>query len=492
MIHQASLSARFLTHSPSSPVRLLRLALLGGLVFLMACGGGGEDRTAEGTGSVGLVLTDGPVDSDEFQKILVTFTEIVLIGDSGHFTIFEDARGKTVDLRELEDVSKLVAVGRDVPARTFSKIRLVVTEIELVPADGRGSIFPKLPPKLDLNARQTLRVRPGQLLLVQVDMDANKSIHIVETGSGKYVFRPVVFVDVIRGPILGKLVLLEGEVRDLDLQDESFLLCNTHSISRPYAGDRITEHPEERPAAEDFCVEVLVLDDTSIFDENGDPAELSALSNGDDASVLGRFARGSGEALVFEAEVIQQGSPGTAWAIDGVVLSPVTDSRFDMDVDAGQGFVPGTQLAVELQAGTKIFSRRGQELMEDDIGPDLPVRSVGVLVIGVEDFLKASVIVLDLESATREKVFGEIVSKESAGARIELRTADDQIVCADISEQAEVFLLVLEDDGGSFEMIDRADLTVGDDVAVFGLPDDSDGCLDAEKVIVFADAMNGN
>ena len=479
--------------------RPLPLCLLGALALLIACGGGGDSSDSgdsgvdAGSGSVAVIFTDGPVDSDVFEKILVTFTEIILISDSGHFTIFEDRDGKTIDLRELEDVGKLVTLGRAVPARTFSKIRLVVTNVELVPVGGGDSIFPKLPPKIDLNPRQTIRVKRGQLLIVQVDIDGGKSIHIVQTGNDKYIFRSVVFVDIIGGSILGKLVLLDGEVRDLDLGDESFLLCGTHALSKPRGGHRITESAErdfnenDLEDLDDFCVEILA-EGASVFDESGDPAGLDVLMNGEHASVLGRFARWDDERLSFGAEVIQQGS--AARAIDGEVLTTVVGDSFDMATDDGQGFPSGAALEVVLQSGTRIFSRRGRELTESEIQPDVPVRSVGVLVTGVDEFLKASVVVLDVDAMDRDKVIGEIVSKTSTGSRIEVEIEGGGVACVDVPESAEVFEVILEDHGGRLEMIGRSDLEVGDEVGAFGFPDTTDGCLDAEKVIVFADYLN--
>jgi hypothetical protein len=117
---------------------------------------------------------DGPVDPDEFSHIYLTFTGITLIGPDGRVSIFEGE--DTIDLREIEDASTLVTLGRDVPARPYEKIRLDVTKIELVPADGGEPIFPKLPPKIDLNPRETFHVHPGELLIVQIDVDAGKSI----------------------------------------------------------------------------------------------------------------------------------------------------------------------------------------------------------------------------------------------------------------------------------------------------------------------------
>jgi hypothetical protein len=477
---------------PCSRHLLPSLALVASLALALACssggggGGGGGGAQAADEGSVAVLLTDGPVDPAEFEHIFVTFTQIVLIGEPGQVTIF---RGReTIDLRDYEDVGKLVTLGRRVPAGVYEKIRLEVDEIELVPAGGGASIFPKLPPKIDLNPRESFRVRRGRLLLVQLDMDAAMSILIVETGNGGYRFRPVVFVDILEGAVLGKLVLLRGTVEEIDRQAETFLLCDTHPVSRPLGNGRETDYdrdqndPDDR---DDFCVQVAVTDDTSFFDEAGDPALLDDLREGDDASVLGRFRRRNDEDLVFEAAVVQIGDASIA--LDGAALTGVgADDRFSMELDSGQGVVTedGT-LLVQLQDGTRIFSRRGTPLAPQDIEVGDRVRSVGVLSLSaVDDLLKAAYVVVDQEARDHARVDGEITSVANGGASLEV-TNDDGTFCVDVPADAKVFRVTIDGNDGEAEYIDRSDLSVGDQVSVFG---SADGCFEAGAVIVFVEA----
>lgn len=475
------------------PSCVARLAFLASLALALACGssgggggGGGGGSQAADEGSVALLLTDGPVDPTEFEHIFVTFTQIVLIGEPGQVTIF---RGReTIDLRDYEDVGKLVTLGRRVPSGVYEKIRLEVDQIELVPAGGGDSIFPKLPPKIDLNPRESFRVRRGRLLLVQLDMDAGMSILIVETGNGGYRFRPVVFVDVLEGPVLGKLVLLRGTVEEIDRQADTFLLCDTHPVSRPLGNGRQTDYdrdendPDDR---DDFCVEIAVANDTSFFDEAGDPAVFDDLREGDDAAVLGRFRRQNDEDLVFGAEVVQIGDDSIA--LDGTALTQVgADDRFSMELDPGQGVVTedGT-LLVQLQDGTKIFRRRGTPLAPEDIEVGDRVRSVGVLSLSsVDDLLKAAYVVVDEEARSHERLEGEITNVEAGGANLEV-TNDGGTVCVNVPADARVFRVTIDGDDGEAEYIDRSDLRVGDQVNVFG---SSNGCFDAKTVIVFVEA----
>jgi hypothetical protein len=518
------------------PPSLRRLALPGALapallaaaLFGVACGGGGgggggggDGAVAASTGSVGILFTDGPVDPDEFQNIFLTITEILLLSDQGQVSIF---RGRQViDLRDVEDVARLLIVGRGVPARTYTKVRLLVEEIELVPVGGGPSIFPKLPPKIDLNPREDFRVQPGKLLLVQLDVDAGKSLLIVEKGNGGVNFRPVIFVDIVSVPKPGKLVLLQGTIEQIDPAAETFLLCDTHFVSRPGAGERVTsserrrhdEHGDddddegddddgddddgedddgegdddgEHDDRDDFCVRIAPDDDTSYFDPSGDPTDFDALLEGDPASVLGRFQHfDDDEDLVFAPEIVQLGDD--VLALDGVAASEVdADGRFLIELDPGQGIVTedGT-LLIELQEGSKVFRRSGGELDPEDIEVGDPVRASGVLALSSssDDLLKAAFAVVDVSAVETDRLEGEIVAVLPGGGSIDVET-DDGVECVNVPSSAKVFRVTISEDGGSAEAIDRSQLMVGDAVNVFGV---ADGCFDAETLLVFVEEV---
>jgi hypothetical protein len=486
---------------------LVLLAALVALLANVACesggdgdggGGGGSASAGPAPGSVAVVLTDGPVDPRAFEHIYVTYVAIVLIGEPGQVTIFEGR--ETVDLRDLEDVSKLVTVGREVPAGFYSKIRLEIEEIELVPADGSPPIKlseapNKLPPKIDLNPQEQFEVRPKKLLLVQIDIVAGESLHIVETGrEDKYQFRPVVFVDILTGPVPGKLVLLEGTVRDVDDAEGTFDLCGSHPVSRPKGGDRETEYPDDVPEDEDddHCVEIVTLDSgnkTSFFEDDGSPAAFDAVDDGDDASVLGRFRReeDDGEDLVFIAEVVQLGNP---LALDGSAASVVgPDDRFLLDLDPGQPIASDDPLPVLLQQGSKVFTRRGLPLAPSKIEVDDPIRATGVF-DRTDDELKAAFVMVDVMAADRDRIEGVIdEDPEDGGALLQVLTeTDPDPVCVEVPEDAKVFRISVEEGEGSAEAIDRSELARGDRVNVFGEKGiEPDECFLAETVISFGD-----
>ncbi|MEN8760985.1 MAG: DUF4382 domain-containing protein, partial [Thiogranum sp.] len=108
-----------------------------GLLFV-ACGGGGGGSSSfvsGSTGAVAIAMTDGA--AEEFDEINVTVVRIELLSERGHVTLYEGS--KTFNLLELADESRLFAIRNEVPAGHYSKIRLTITEIELVRKDVNGN-----------------------------------------------------------------------------------------------------------------------------------------------------------------------------------------------------------------------------------------------------------------------------------------------------------------------------------------------------------------
>ena len=498
-----------------------RPLLLGGVyalvaLLVVACGGGsgsgGSSAVSGGTGSVAIAMTDGA--AEDFDEINVSVVKIELLSDSGRVTIYEGS--KTFNLLDLADKAELFAIRDGVPAGRYSKIRLTLTEIELVKKDADGNVieseYPKLPGngKLDLNPRGDFTVYSGQTLVVQIDMDANKSIHIHGTGSGKYQFRPVVFVDVITEAPFGKLVRLHGVIDDIDRDDREFKLCETDVPVRL------------RDDEEDYqtrgCIQVDVVRATSIFDADGQPARFRDLVEGEEATVYGRFRREDDshdrdedddndidvashddgardgdddrdddrnhhemDDLELVAEIIELGVEGTFQQLDGVAESVVdADDRFTMSIDSGQGFVAGSEVAVQLQQGTKIINRHGETLGAGAIEPGIQMMVDGVLDISVEpDVLFAALIVIDTDAARLDKLSGTLGANPDGSCGFNLATdSGDRSIRYDADTQAYVV-----SDSGS-EQVSVDDLPDGAAADVYG-EEGIDGCFDAETIIAF-------
>jgi len=258
--------------------RLALLALAASL-FVASCGGSGgdnsklDDNPTATTGTIALLFTDRP--TDEFSAIKLNVTEAILIGGnsaSGQQILFQGS--EPIDLLDLTNYSEPIIFG-EVDAGIYTKLRLVINDLELVPNDGGPSEFPKLPAngRIDLLDPSGIEILPGRTLIAEIDMEANKAIHIVSAGnSGKYQFRPVVkanFMDGDLGNLPDKLARLEGTASSVDPAG-TFVLCDVESP--------------------DSCIDVSTNGDTSVFDVDGMDTGFGTLINGDAVVVIGSYA----------------------------------------------------------------------------------------------------------------------------------------------------------------------------------------------------------
>jgi len=455
-------------------------------LILVACGGGGSgtDSSADGaTGSVSIALTDKPADLSEIDQILVTIKAVELFREDGEkSTLYDDRPRGPFDLLKLENESRPLAFGREVPVGTYCKIRLTLTDLELVFNTGEPSFHPKLPgnSKLDLNARDCFEVRRGDTVYIQLDMDA-RSIHIVETKNGtSYNFRPVVFIDAITRQYPGKLVRLEdGVIRRLDSESGKFLLCGFSY------GDRVNGDIED-------CMIITVNRNTSAFD-NVDDDGINRTTDGDaipldellvpervgtePVTVVGKFdldESADSEYPVLNALVVELGGNLN---LGGTVTSGASDLRFNMEVDSGEGISTEGDLPVALQAapiggnGTKILTMRGDPLTSDDIIPSRAVVVDGVLILpGTDpDYLNSALVIVDTSDAIPAKVAtGAIEEMLENGFLLGADTfpCEDGTGSFDVSFDAETVVYLASSSGGGF--VDTDSLAVGQEVDING------------------------
>ena len=488
--------------------RLFSISFLA-VIFALAtgCSSGGGDtassNTSAGTGNVALLLTDAP--SDIFEEINITVVKAELLSDSGAVTVFQGER--TFDLLDLTD-ARIFAIREGVAAGTYSKIRLTLTEIELVDYDDQNEqelflkYYPNLPGngKLDLQPKSDFDVIAGSSLTIQIDMDANKSVHIVGTGNGngisKYQFRPVVFITVVTDDFEERYVKLYGDVDSIDTNDNSFKLCNTNI---PVQTDE-----DEQDESSNGCVRVTTDATTSIFDINGMPASFINLVEGEPATVFGFLHRDDSEEvreeddddsdidekddddedereledLVLKAALIELGPENSFQKLNGEATSLVdANDQFTMDVDPGQGFITPYSLAVQIQQGTILINMKGEPVAKTDIDIGKLVNVRGVI-DPVNDTLFASMIMVDTDSSTKLK--GMVGANPDSSCGFTLATSSgDRSVAADANTQA---YLVIE---GNSSPIEISDLASGQQADVYGNENVGTGCFDATTIIAY-------
>jgi hypothetical protein len=298
-------------------------------------------------------------------------------------------------------------------------------------------------------------------MMIELDMDANKSIKITAAGnSGKYKFRPVVKVKIMDDGLPHKLARLEGSVNEV-LSDPagSFVLCDIDS----------TEH----------CVTVATNGDTGIFDDQGLDTSFSILESGNMVVAIGNYE--TEPSIVLNAVVLEIG--GNAEQVKGSVVSNPMDDQFLMVVD-GNG-----ELVVELQAGTKFYDVDGA------INRNAIVVGVDVEIEGVKpadadpDLIRAALVFL--EADPDEQASGTIILStlnDAVPESFDLVLEDSSTLCVRLTDGAEI--LLVDEENSQVTMGTFADLqalTVDPLADLFGTTA-ADSCFEANEVIVAVEA----
>ena len=524
----------------------LLLGLTTGLLLTACGGGGGGAGTAPtagappslpNTGSVGIIFTDA--DTDQFDEILATISSIELKGDSGDATIFTGS--ETIDFLKLASFTELFAVAEDVPAGDYNKIRLILDDLTLVRNDANGdpleSVSVRLPGngKVDLNPRQTFFVNPGSTLLLEIDLDARKSIKVTKTGNGdRYQFRPVVFVKVREGSDDGgKLARVFGTVQSVDADAQTFVLCQDGYVSD---SDDDSDGDDRSDDQKDNCLTVNVFDDTGIFDTDGEPAEFSAIMLNDPLTAIGRLSVSDetpmGDAgdddgdsdedgdsdsssdmdddgdsdgdsdsdagfddddLVLDAAVIELGDLGTFERLKGTIATDLASDEFQLDIAPGQGFGDDSSVTAVVQMGTRIFNVAGDELTDSALVSGAMGHFEGVLMLSNADpdTLKTALIVLDdMVSDAGETIIGDILSVDVADRSLRLATATMER-CVAVPETTDITLVTIDSTGSNTETVALGDLTNEMSAEVFGREGDG-GCFVAETIRAELEVIDGN
>jgi hypothetical protein len=475
-------------------------------LFIASCGGGGgggSTTASEAPATVGLLITDAPV--GRWDEAIATITSVKLIGDNQQVTLFEGE--ETLDLLQLADFSELFAVSDQVPPGSYSKIRLQVSDLVLrdTDRDENDNIivleeeYPQIVGngKIDLNPRGPFQLASGDVVFVELDFDMEKSLKITETGNGRLIVRPVIFVDIRTQPRPdARLTRIHGEITEIDLAAGSFRLCQTEFASAWDDEDDNDDGDDDRR-----CIGVSTDDDTGLFDASGLPQDLTGLAIGEEVTAIGRIrprdeadtdfddddSGGDDHPLVLDAFVIEEGPLGTYKRVRGIVSEPVdaTSDRFGFELAAGQGIVADAPLPVQLYPKSRIFSRDGEELERSDILVDRGALIDGLLALGSEDVIRSPLVILGVGELPAAVNFdGTILSVDPVAGSLMVSPAEGNDRCID-ADSSQIFLV---DDGDGFSSVrgDLDDLEVGQSVSIFGR-EDIGGCVIAGTIIAEAD-----
>jgi hypothetical protein len=361
---------------------LLAVLIAAMLTALAGCGGGGGGGGAASpsgaqTGTVAVFVKDGP--ADQFEHIWVTITQVELLSASGSSVIiYDNPSGCTIDILDYRSEDFLLKVKKDVPAGQYTKIRLLVSKIELDPSalsSIGNDIEVKLPSgKIDLNPRAPFTVEPGGTVTVRLDIDANKAIHVHPSKAGWYIFRPVVFVDIESGvpaAICPKLV--HGTITELVKSGNT-----TTGFVMTLDDNRGT-------------LTVKLNSETDIFLSYGEFGSASDLIKGEEVWVRGKMD--SSGALAASLVIV-----GDVLDLQGEVASAVSSNVFRLTMLSGEAFVGTYEVAI-VPGKTLILTDCNTEVAPKDIQPGMVAR-VFAKFVGLQ--LQAVVVVLRPKEVTGE------------------------------------------------------------------------------------------
>jgi len=421
------------------------------LFSLSSCGSGsssnGQIFDQSGTGSIAILLTDYP--TADFSEINVTITRMELLSEYKKVTIFSGS--KTLNLLDLKNETMLFSMENNIPAGMYEKIRLTVSNVNLIDAQGNAVKKPvKMPGngKVDLKPSMPFAVSAGTTLTVQLDLDAEKSLKLGEN-KNKYIFRPVIFIKVIsdaQQEMPEKIMRINGIVKTINTIDKTFTVCSDSGNSKSFSGpNNITDSNGDN---RDCCVTVHVSDETSFFsmDAQGAQVPFGDLVEGESVSVIGFLH--TGRNMYDDYHVCHMGIDAAVVEIGefiklmGTIVSEFDSGaqQFAFQIDPGQPVESTEAITVQLQEGTKLYSTAGKELDTSVLIMNAKAEIDGKLLLDPDpDELLATFISIDTGAIPSEKLSGDIQNVDKDSMTFDLMTSD-KTVCVEASEETQIFL----------------------------------------------------
>lgn len=534
---------------------LATFALLAVATLALGCAdsGGGSTSTAAATrseGAVALLLTDAPADPNLFSEIHLVVERIELVGENEGREVLYEGEGQSIDLLDLRTHSLPFGLQRAVPAGRYCRLRLEVNEIELVLTTGErvDAERPGNNGRIEVVPRSCIEIEDGELTYLQLDVDAGRSIHLVEAppGSRRFLFRPVIHADLVRATFDEKVVRVEGVLSGIDADEDEILVCE----AVPVVGT------VEWPAYQG-CLTARLGEQSAFFDNverEGRPRALDDLFDeawiGEAITLVGRVdatlpavpvvrvppghypPRGACKIWYLGRPPGQQPSPTTcrlepedvperailiddrgrpvidrqglltvdAFVVqlgDALRLTGIVDAEPIGDVvpvllDLDQSVSAADPIDVELQAaplggnGTQILTTTGEPLTLEDILESDPVTVDGVLILDDPDFIRAALILVDTHRAGEILVTGEVTDtvEDAFDLDVDTNPCRSGSPLSVTTDDATRFLTVTITDEGSETAVADGP-SIGDETSVTGLCDESG--LIANIVLVITD-----
>ena len=177
-----------------------------GIALILSCS---TDITGTGGGNLQVYITDAPIDLTGVSAVNVTFTGMVLYPDDDEVANEETsgmdleinpvilADEGTINLLDFQGGAVILVGSADIPAGTYKRIRLLVSDVTVVQDDDGNPDTPEIVDPVQLSSGKidihfSFTLEDGEEADVILDFDAAESVHLNETGNSKYILRPVV------------------------------------------------------------------------------------------------------------------------------------------------------------------------------------------------------------------------------------------------------------------------------------------------------------
>ena len=177
------------------------LLLLTVTAVLAAC-----QHAAGGKSNVSVFMTDAPLDLTGVSAVNVTISSVVLYpadetGDDGGVALasgpISTPGDLTINLLDFRNGAMTFIGSANVPAGSYSRIRLEIVSAELVHDDDGDPntpdvVSPIVVPSSKVDVVAPFQLSQGDDLALTLDFDAQASVQVNLTGNDKYLLRPVI------------------------------------------------------------------------------------------------------------------------------------------------------------------------------------------------------------------------------------------------------------------------------------------------------------
>ena len=473
------------TYKRFSPLKCLAIAALSSSI--LACGGGsssssstGEMPSTEAQGRLAVMMTDATADG--YSEVWVTFTSATLIGGTsasgeavGDVEVFSGT--KTINLLSLANTSEIFLHGNRIASGTFSKLRLQVSDIQLIQKDAEGMVIESVSPnvvangKLDLLAQSGINVQENQTTFLSLDFDAEKSIHT--SNSGSINFRPVVFVEAVSTTVVNtKPIQVTGTLQsEVDAQGNP-VICEGNDNTLSAA----------------ICFSIHVDSQTQIFDSSGESATDAELISGTELTLFGSLASTThieGETdsfIALSTDFIQVGhhdSTFTAYGTvqSGIDLGVLTGLQLSVDVSSGLSATGDVSLAIAAEATVYAQDHQQSDVSALNEGDEIQIFGI----VTSDQALVITAVFIENQDTTALE--GSINTIDDQSSTFDLATAEGD-VC--VTTSSSTLIQQSSSIDGSLVLADAlfADLSV-DQTVELESEQQVDGCFQATSIVIW-------